>query len=427
MGFIVSAAKTSLEARELLAGRHVNIVLVRGVDDRNDFANGVRRLHPDTGFIFLQDGSTEPSHLRDMWLDIVPWPVNPRLLAASLERMRQQVRLSIGEQDPRGGLANLHESSILSGNSLPMQMLRKAIVTIASSSNALLITGESGSAADLIALSIHSHSVRAKEPFVKIACKNLSPALRGSELFGHERSAFRSAQSNVRGLLIGAENGTVLLEEITDLPYELQAQLAHAIRQRRVTPFGSARARPLLARLIATTSRDLSSLARQGRFHSGLLEVVNLSRIIVAPLRERPEDIEEIARNLLEHVNRRAMKNCTLDAEVLSAMREHSWPGDLREMEELVVSACRRSSREILTMRDFPSLRIQSRGKVDRNPYQTSPAYFATETDLSMSTVERQAIQAALNYTSGDKTKAAKRLGIGKTTLYRKLKEYKLA
>jgi DNA-binding NtrC family response regulator len=431
--FNISGAKDVVGARTLLKNQTVNILLVdpycRG-DHGYLFIDEVKQLHPEVEIIAMaptESAMTTLDAMRVGAIDYLVKPIDPERLTIVLERVRQQFRTAARSRLLREQqLRSRREIGSLVGESRHLEYVRRFVSSVAVSDQPVLIQGESGSGKDLVGRSIHIKSNRASKSFARLDCNSLSPTLQGSELFGHEKHAFRGADVAERGLLTAAEGGTVLLDEITDLTLEMQFSLLIALRQKRVTPVGSKQSRPISVRVIATTSQDLGLMIRKGRFRKDLFLFLGTSNLHIMPLRERSEDIPETMRYVLDRISLRTNISYKVSEEFLTAITQYSWPGNVRELENVIEDACSRCSNGSLSLQNLP-FQFQESGAGSHQIPESSietPDIYRDNTALTMIEVERRMILLALDDAQGDKTHAARRLGIGKTTLYRKLKEY---
>src|SRR5581483_754201 len=249
-----------------------------------------------------------------------------------------------------------------------------------------------------------------------------------SELFGYVKGAFTGANRSKDGLLVSAEGGTVFLDEIGELSLDLQAKLLRALQEKEVRPVGATHRVPVKARIVAATNRDLAGMVEKGTFRKDLFYRLNVVNLRLPPLRDRREDIPLLAAHFLDRISREHGRKFTLSDEALRVMMRYDWPGNVRELENSVERACALSSGPILHLGDLPT-QLQQQG-LDARRASTVKA----ETDGSVASevktlaeLERDAILEAIRTLHGDKLQAAKLLGIGKTTLYRKLKEYGIA
>jgi DNA-binding NtrC family response regulator len=429
--FNVSSAKDVVAARVLLKSQTVNILLVDPycrADHGYLFIDEVKQLHPEVEIIAIapvESTMTTFDAMRVGAVDYLVKPIDPHRLTTVLERTRQQFRTAARSRLLREQLRSRREFGSLVGESRHLEYIRRFVSSAAASDQPVLIQAEAGSGKDLVARSIHINSNRASKSFTKLDCNSLSPILQGSELFGHEKGAFRGADVAERGLLAAAEGGTVLLDEITDLSLEMQFSLLIALRQKRVTTIGSEQSRPISVRVIATTSRDLVLMVRKGLFRKDLFLFLGMSNLRIMPLRERTEDIPGTMRYILDRISLRTNVAYEVSEEFLTAMIQYSWPGNVRELENALEYACSRCSSGSLSLQNLP-LEFQELGSRSHGSSLEKQNFYRETANLTMIEVEKRMILLALDDAQGDKTQAARRLGIGKTTLYRKIKEYGL-
>jgi len=256
------------------------------------------------------------------------------------------------------------------------------------------------------------------------------PTLIESELFGYVKGAFTGANRSKDGLLVSAEGGTVFLDEIGELTLDLQAKLLRALQEKEVRPVGATHRIPIKARIVAATNRDLAVMVEKGTFRKDLFYRLNVVNLRLPSLRDRREDIPLLAAHFLDRISREHGTKFTLSDEALRTMMRHDWPGNVRELENSVERACALSSGPILHLGDLPTQLQQQGLEARRTASAQTEAGDATSSAPEMKTLadlEKEAILGAIRTLNGDKLQAAKLLGIGKTTLYRKLKEYGIA
>jgi two-component system response regulator HydG len=304
---------------------------------------------------------------------------------------------------------------------------------VAQSTHPVLILGESGTGKELVARTIHAYGPNGQKPFLPVDCGSLVPTLIESELFGYVKGAFTGANRSKDGLLVSAESGTVFLDEIGELPLDLQAKLLRALQEREVRPVGATHRVPIKARIVAATNRDLASMVEKGSFRKDLFYRLNVVNLRLPSLRDRREDIPLLAAHFLDRISRERIGKFTLSDEALRTMMRYNWPGNVRELENSVERACTMSSGPVLELGDLPT-QLQNTGLEARATLNAgqdgengSGAASGSVPVTTLADLEKQAILAAIRTLHGDKLQAAKLLGIGKTTLYRKLKEYGIA
>jgi two-component system response regulator HydG len=298
-----------------------------------------------------------------------------------------------------------------------MQRVYKLIQKVGQHNYPVLILGESGTGKELVARSIHFCGPRKNKPFAPVDCSSLVPTLIESELFGYVKGAFTGAQHSKQGLFEAAGEGTLFLDEIGDLPIDLQAKLLRALQEREIKPVGSNERIGIRARVIAATNRDLESAIRTGGFRQDLFFRLNVVQIKLPPLRERKIDIPLLANTFLEKFSDPARPIHIISEDAMRRIMSYDWPGNIRELENAIERAVALGSGPILQVGDLPP-NLQ---------YSASEKPSDMDELVPLETLERRAIFRALQETSGDKLAAARLLGIGKTTLYRKLKQYESA
>ena len=327
----------------------------------------------------------------------------------------------------------------LIGSSPAMEKLYRILSKVASTTHPVLLVGEPGTGKELVARTIHGNGPSADKPFVTVDCASVVPSLIEAELFGYVKGAIPTATRNKTGLLAASEGGTVFLDEIADLPLELQTRLLRALQDREVRPIGGTTSAPITVRILAATNRDLSGMVETGKFRKDLYFRLNVVNLLIPPLRDRKPDIPLLAAHVLDRIRRDNGLVYTFADDALHLLMEYDWPGNIRELEHAIERACALSSGPVLHLGDFPTQLLNHRSQQHREPEEISepsapPArigspHAPTEPHvvLSIAELEKQAIINTIRELKGDKLMAARLLGIGKTTLYRKLKEYGLS
>jgi len=316
------------------------------------------------------------------------------------------------------------------GQSPQIEAIRRQIERIGNSRSAVLILGESGTGKEVIARSLHNQSPRGT--FVPIDCGSLVGPLMESELFGHVKGAFTGASENKRGLIEMANGGTAFFDEIGDLPLELQVKLLRLLQEREYRPVGSVHRQKVEIRVIAATHRDLAREVERGNFRQDLLYRLKVITMRIPPLRERKEDIPLLAERFL-----RRSSNAELTQEVADALMLHDWPGNVRELQNCMDCLGAMDNGGPLSLADLPSA-VQYACRASALELSPQPSPMLMELSklaenvggrrpvIPLHEMERQAIIDAIEQTGGDRGVAAVLLGIGRTTLYRKLKAYNL-
>lgn len=303
------------------------------------------------------------------------------------------------------------------GRAPQMERVYRIISKAAQTAHPVLILGESGTGKELAARAIHYSGPLRDKPFIPIDCGSLVPTLIESELFGYTKGAFTGAAQTKPGLLASAEGGTVFLDEIGELALDLQAKMLRAFQEKEIRPLGSTKTIPTNVRLLAATNRDLEQAVDNGSFRRDLYFRLNVLKVRLPALRERRGDIPLLAAHLLERISRTCGRSYSFSEEAMRCLIAYDWPGNVRELENSIERCCAMNSGPVIHRVALPS-----HIRVDKQQYPgTSIAQITRLADL-----EREAILAAISQLNGDKLLAARSLGIGKTTLYRKLKQYEV-
>jgi DNA-binding NtrC family response regulator len=344
-------------------------------------------------------------------------------------------------------MANLEETRhILVGQSPRTRQVLRLIEKLGKCRWPALLLGETGTGKEVVARGIHN--ISASGPFVTVDCSSMVGPLMESELFGHVKGAFTGAATTKFGLLEAANGGSAFFDEIGELPLDLQAKLLRVLQEKEFRPVGSVSTRHSDFRIIAATNRDLAKEVEKGTFRRDLYFRLNVINIRLSPLRERREDIPA----LISHFLSRVGGSYSVTAEALEVMLSYEWPGNVRELENCVQHMVAINSGPLLHVADLPSSLqnhlVQKKAQClmaavggEAAPVAATPAYPAADASaleppsglrpvasiVPLAVLERRAIMNALEYTKGDRAIAAHLLGIGRTTLYRKLKEYQLA
>jgi DNA-binding NtrC family response regulator len=419
-GLRVLTALTPNDAFEIFERETVDMVVA---DITVPFVRGmefIERLHgsyPHTKIVVLAKHGTIGAPAEAMRLgavDFITRPFDLNEFKQELESWAETAKLERSNGSLAGFWPTLVPSFGLVGQSLEMQRIRDSIAKTSSHDCSVLILGESGTGKELVARAIHCASKRAKGAFVPVDCASLAPSLIESELFGHEKGAFTGAFEPKLGIFEVAHNGTLFLDEIGELPRILQAKLLRTIQERVVRRVGSTRLRAVDIRIVAATNVDLESAVRSGQFREDLYYRLNVVKLKLPPLRERMGDIPLLVAAFLDKhkVHSRPIGRVAPDA--WSRLLTHSWPGNVRELENVIESALALGSGPVLRAEDLMAITPVGMDSEDR----------MLDKRPSLEMLEKRAILAAMRDTRGDKIAAAQILGIGRTTLYRKLKYY---
>jgi DNA-binding NtrC family response regulator len=384
-----------------------------------DLLKQVHEMYPQVAVVVLTQYGTIDSAVaatRMGAVDYVTKPFHIEDLRARLERVARDMDLDRENRLLREQLRSKPGFGGMIGVSAKMQRVYKMIERVSQHEYPVLILGESGTGKELVAKSIHYSGKRKDRPFAPVDCSSLVPTLIESELFGYVKGAFTGAMQSKQGLLEAAQGGTLFLDEIGDMPVDLQAKLLRALQEREVKPVGSTERRHINIRIIAATNRDLESAIRAGTFRQDLYFRLNVVQVKLPPLRERKSDIQLLVISFLEKFSDPHGPTRTISDDAMRRLIAYDWPGNVRELENAIERAVAMGSGPIVHVGDLPS----------NLHYPSSERVPDKDELLPMEELERRAILRTLRETGGDKLAAARMLGIGKTTLYRKLKQYQM-
>jgi len=422
-GWRARVASTTEQAFEILDQSSIDIVVtdlkvpaLGGLE----FLKRARETYPHVPVLVLTQFGTIQSAVEATRMgaaDYIPKPFHPAEFRSKLERVIHSLETDQENRVLKEQLRTRPGFGGLIGVSPKMQRVYRMIEKVSQHNYPVLILGESGTGKELVARSIHFSGPRKNEPFVPVDCSSLVPTLIESELFGYVKGAFTGAMQSKIGLMQSAGSGTLFLDEIGDLPFDLQAKLLRALQEREVKPVGSNDRISIHTRIIAATNRDLEAAVRQGQFRQDLFFRLNVVQVKMPPLRERKSDIPILVSSFLEKFSDSRGHVQVISEDATARLMAYDWPGNVRELENAVERAVALGSGSILHVGDLPSnLQYAS---ADRLP--------TGDELLPLDELERRAILRALREAGGDKLAAARLLGIGKTTLYRKLKLYEAA
>jgi DNA-binding NtrC family response regulator len=435
-GYRVQVAPDGEAALRRLEESNVDVLLCDINMPRMDGMELLRRVHerPNPPEVIMLTGqATVETAVEAMKLGAYDYLTKPYSIVELDVRVRQAAekrQLRVDNQRLREQLARQTALPEIVSVSDAMKEAVRLVSRVAPSDTSVLITGESGTGKELIAQAIHRLSTRAQGSFIDLNCAAFQESLLESELFGYEAGAFSGAKSRKLGLVELADGGSLFLDEVTELPAQLQAKLLRAIETRTFFRVGGVRKVEVNVRIIAATNRNLDAVLADGTFRSDLLYRINGFQIELKSLRERPEDIEPLARHLLKLVGGTNPPEIVADA--MSAMRAYHWPGNVRQLRNCLERAVILANNGQITVSELPP-------EVVRAPFLAPPppsvpaqsgALVESVTPnsgaLNLREVERQQILAALEQTGWHRGKTAELLGISPSTLYRRLRDYNL-
>jgi two-component system response regulator HydG len=425
LGFHTSIADSPEHGYRTLDSTNVDVVLL---DLRLPGTNGlevlreIKRRRPDIVVVIMTGYATVQSAVQAMKAgayDYITKPFNFDELRLVLDRVTGHLKMATENKLLREQVKSKHGFGAMIGQAPEMDRLYRIIAKAAFSTHPVLILGESGTGKELVARSIHYSGPFRDKPFIPVDCGSLVPTLIESELFGYVKGAFTGAVRAKDGLMAAAEGGTIFLDEVGELPIDLQAKLLRALQEKEIRPVGGTRPIPINVRILAATNRDLEEGVQQGTFRRDLYFRLNVLTLRVPPLRERKQDIPLLAGHILERVARTTGVQRNISDDALKLMLNYDWPGNVRELENCLERACALTSGPTFHIGDLPTT-LQN--------FHAQEPVVAVNVESSgispLAELEKRAILHAITTLNGDKLEAAKQLGIGKTTLYRKLKEY---
>jgi two-component system response regulator HydG len=417
------------EGLDLLRDQDFDVIIT---DLNLDGASGIdlcKRFtenRPDTPVIVITafgDMSAAIGAIRAGAHDFINKPLDMTVLERAIERatqhrhLREEVkrlsRASAGETSTGGALG------ALTGTSRAMLGVYDLVRRVAAADTTVLLSGESGTGKELVARALHEQSDRREGRFVAINCAAVPAELLESELFGHVKGAFTDAKNSRQGLFEQASGGTLLLDEVGEMPLEMQPKLLRVLQERQVRPVGGNISVPVTARIIAATNRDLEAEVEQKRFREDLFYRLNVVQIEIPPLRARGNDILLLAEHFVRKFSERSGKPVHgLSVEAQTKLLAFDWPGNVRQLENTIERAVALTRGEQVTLEDLPERVARFDGS----------SGVLNDVDLehvrTLDQVERRHIEQAVKHAHGNKTRAAKALGIDRRTLYRKLERY---
>ena len=421
-GFETQIASDGTAALKQFAKNPTDIVVadlrMKGADGLDVLA-GIRQADPTVPVIIMTAFGTVESAVEAMRRGAYYYITKPfalETLRSLVERACRERKLTGENALPRRSLRSSLPSRQLLGNSLPMRQLRALVAQIADATSSVLISGETGTGKELVALAIHTSGPRADRSFVAVNCAALPEHLLESELFGHARGAFTGASASRRGLFVEAQEGTIFLDEIGDLPTSLQGKLLRVLQSGEVRPVGTETTRTVNVRCIAATHKDLSILVDKGEFREDLFFRLDVLRVPVPPLRERGEDIpmlvDHFLRQSLERSSRSVLAGFEPDA--LDFLTTCDWPGNVRQLENLIERLVVTASQSFARLDDV---------KRALGPAWTSdPIPRLLQNPMTLQDLEDRYLAGILKMVGGNKLKAAEILGVDPSTIYRREK-----
>ncbi|MEP6961793.1 MAG: sigma-54 dependent transcriptional regulator [Acidobacteriota bacterium] len=409
-GYTVDAVSSTREALARLAEHSYPIVISDiYLDERTgiDVLQSARRQNPECAVILMTGrGSMETvmAATEGGAFEYLAKPFEMSHMVETIKRAEQS--FTPNEDDEAEPINDLPETEMI-GSSSRMIDIYKTISRVAPTSASVLIEGETGTGKEMIARMIHVNSPRAQQPFVPVDCGAIAPSLLESELFGTLKGAYTGADRDRIGVFEAANNGTVFLDEIGDIEHGFQLKLLRFLQEREIRPLGSPKSKKIDVRVIAATNRDVQKLVEDGKFREDLWYRLNVVRVTVPPLCERASDIPLLVHYFLKRYNERYHLDTRLVDSGLKLMQQYSWPGNIRQLQHMM---------ERLTI-------LAPGGRIDENAVREAIEQMDTRDGASDSLADTEAeqIRRVMAATNGNKSRAAKILGIERKTLYRKL------
>ena len=427
-GHSVDEAKNTTEAASKLVRGDVDVALcdIKMPDGSGlDLLRNSRAAGIDTTFVMVTAFAsleTAVEALRDGAADYIVKPVR----SEELQHRLKQIGALRGLRNENRALRRLMQvdaTPVYLFHSPSMKETQRLAGKVAPTDSTVLVTGESGTGKSVIVRMIHEQSPRAEGVFLPVNCSAIPENLLESELFGHVKGAFTGADRARKGLFQQSDGGTLFLDEIGELPLHTQAKLLHAIENKQVRAVGSEQSRHVDTRIIVATNRNLQEMVRAGTFREDLYFRLSMFHIHIPPLREREEDIRGLIHFFLMRMRDAGSRAVGMEPEVEDILASYNWPGNVRQLENVLNRACIMADGELITLADLPS---------EVSSSQVSPARYGTKLAGSGSLrdqlrdIEASLIRQAMDAASGDRRLAAQRLGIGLSSLYRKLEELKV-
>ena len=421
-GFALKEASSGDGVLETIRHESFDLVILDLKMPGMDGMEILRRLHeesPDTAAIVITGYPSVESAVEAMKLgaaDFLPKPFTPDVLRLTVRRTLREVRMLRENLLLRSQLEECQGGRYeLVGQSEPMRQIHELVRRVAPTDSTVLITGESGTGKELIARAIRDNSPRADRPFVTVDCGSLVGALFESELFGHVKGSFTGATGLKHGRFELADGGTIFFDEIANVSPDIQAKLLRLIQEREFTRVGATQVISVDVRILAATSRNLPDEIREGRFREDLFYRLCVVPVVLPPLRQRREDIPPLAEHFLrKHGDCRRERVRGFTQEAMEVLQKHDWPGNVRELENAIERAIVLAQGDMIGLADL----------LYYGPLTKPDAAGAGPTSLTV--IEKEHIAKVLRRHGGNRTAAAKALGIDRKTLWRKMREYGL-
>ena len=414
-GFVVRSSSSVSDAKRRLGEEAFDLVIsdLRLPDsDGIDLLKWLKNTHPSLPLIMMTSYAEIQTAVQAMKLgaaDYIAKPLNPDELLGKIKEL-----VYVEEKAPARVPVSSAPDLYIEGQSHAARQLYEHVRLVAPTDMSVLVTGASGTGKEYIARRIHEQSNRSKAPFVAVDCGAIPKELAASEFFGHVKGSFTGAIENKTGAFVAAQGGTIFLDEIGNLTYEVQVQLLRALQERKVKPIGSNQEIAINVRLISATNENLRQAIEKGDFREDLYHRINEFTIRIPDLKERKEDLLLFANHFLDLANSELRKDIIgFDNDTMQLFQSYSWPGNLRQMKNVIKYATLLATGRYITRKELPEELTEN---------------LSSHTNIQLKNVEheRDLIRKALQECGNNKTRAAQLLGIDRKTLYNKLKIYQL-
>jgi DNA-binding NtrC family response regulator len=431
-GFAADTAADGQEALEKLMAEPFSVLITDLKMPRMDGFELLRRLPVEniqvpaivlTAFGNIETAVSTMHELGAFWF--LEKPIQPSVLRVLLERAITQARLTEETQRLQRQLSQTGAMGQMAGASANMRQIFSLVEQVAPSKAAVLITGESGTGKELVARALHTLSPRANGPFVALNCAAMPESLIESELFGHEKGAFTGAVERRAGCFELAQHGTLLLDEIGDMPLNTQAKLLRVLEDSRVRRLGGRTETVVDVRVVASTNKNLPEAIRANQFREDLFYRLNVFEILLPPLRDRLEDVPVLSRALLEDLNRKhGTQVIDIAPDAMDLLGRHRWPGNVRELRNALERAVILAADGVVLARHLPPSVVPAAVREIVVAESAAEDFLVLPSGTTIDDAERALVKRTLILTKGNKTRAAEVLGISLKTLFNKLKGY---
>jgi DNA-binding NtrC family response regulator len=416
--FRVKVTNSTKAAARILQDEIIHIMVVDYELSKNSitFLKKMKALRPSVEVIFLSEKVTlhkAIEAMREGAYDFYEVPVDSRLLITVIDKAIEKQELFLEKTELEKKVKETFHVGNIVGRSKAMQHVIDMIRAIATKNVTILISGETGTGKELIASAIHYNSPRSAKPFIKVSCAALSEGVLESELFGHEKGAFTGAVSTRIGRFELANGGTIFLDEIGDTSPNTQVKLLRILQEQEFERVGGNETKTVDIRIIAATHRNLRTLIQEAKFREDLYYRLNVVNIHVPPLRDRPEDIALLASNYIHRLNiQKGYRIKGITKEAMQLLNKYHWPGNVRELENVVEASMALAEGEVIGSKNLPAFLLENSSE--------SAHFYQLPENSTLQEIEDKIIEQTLMKTKGNKTQAAKLLGISLRTLQRK-------